>query len=44
MLPTFNNGVIIFILRFEDKFEIGNWHPITLLSNVYKVVAKVLTW
>jgi hypothetical protein len=44
MLPTFNKGVIIFIPRFEDKFNIGNWHPITLLSNVYKVMAKVLTW
>jgi hypothetical protein len=44
MLLTFNKGVIIFIPRFGDKFKIGNWHPITLLSNVYKVMAKVLTW
>jgi len=44
MLPTFNKGVIIFIPRFGDKFKIGIWRPITLLGNVYKVVAEVLTW
>jgi hypothetical protein len=44
MLPTFNKGVTIFIPRFGDKFKIVNWHPITLLGNVFKVMAKVLTW
>jgi hypothetical protein len=37
-----NKGLITLIPKSEDHARIGNWHPITLLGNLYKILAKTL--
>jgi len=37
-----NKGLIILIPKFGDHFKLGNWRPITLLGNVYKILVKTL--
>jgi hypothetical protein len=40
----FNCGLIVHIPKSEDRLQLGNWHPITLLGNVvYKVFTKLLS-
>jgi hypothetical protein len=38
----FNKGLIILIPKLGDQARIGNWHPITLLGSLYKILAKTL--
>jgi hypothetical protein len=38
----FNKGLIILIPKSGDQARIGNWRPITLLGNLYKILAKTL--
>jgi hypothetical protein len=37
-----NKGLITFIPKSGDHSKLGNWRLITLLGNVYKVLAKTL--
>ncbi len=37
-----NKGMIIFIPKSGDHSKLGNWRPITLLGNTYKILAKTL--
>ena len=38
--PTFQIGAISLIYKKNDKREIGNYRPITLLNTDYKIIAK----
>jgi hypothetical protein len=38
-----NKGLITLIPKSRDQARLNNWRPITLLGNLYKVLAKVLT-
>jgi len=37
-----NKRLIILIPKTKDQARIGNWRPITLLGNLYKILAKTL--
>lgn len=37
-----NKGLITLIPKSGDHARLGNWHPITLLRNLYKILAKTL--
>jgi hypothetical protein len=37
-----NHGLIVLIPKSRDPSLIKNWHPVTLLKSVYKVLAKLL--
>ncbi len=37
-----NKGMITLIPKSEDHSKLGNWHPITLLGSIYKILAKTL--
>jgi hypothetical protein len=37
-----NKGLITLIPKSGDHAKIGNWHPITLLGSLYKILAKTL--
>jgi hypothetical protein len=37
-----NKGLITLIPKSRDHSKLGNWRPITLLGNVYKILAKTL--
>jgi hypothetical protein len=37
-----NKGLITLIPKSRDHAKIGNWRPITLLSSLYKILAKTL--
>jgi hypothetical protein len=37
-----NKGLITFIPKSGDRARLNNWRPITLLGNIYKVLAKTL--
>jgi hypothetical protein len=37
-----NKGQITLIPKSGDQARLGNWRPITLLGNLYKILAKVL--
>ena len=39
---TINEGLIKLIHKKGPKEDIGNWTPLTMLNNVYKVIAKAL--
>jgi len=41
-VATINKGQITFIPKSGDQARLGNWRPITLLGNLYKILAKVL--
>jgi hypothetical protein len=34
--------MITLILKLGDHSKLGNWRPITLLGNIYKILAKTL--
>lgn len=38
-----NKGLIFLIPTFGDHSRLGNWHPVTLLRNIYKILSKVLS-
>lgn len=38
-----NKGLIFFISTFGDHSRLGNWHPVTLLRNIDKILSKVLS-
>jgi hypothetical protein len=38
----FNKGTITLIPKSGDHSKLGNWHPITLLDSIYKILAKIL--
>ncbi len=38
-----NRGLITLIPKTGDRSKLRNWRPITLLGNVYKILAKTLT-
>ncbi len=40
--PYINKGIITLIPKSGDRARLNNWKPITLLDNVYKILAKVL--
>jgi len=40
--PFINKGIITLIPKSGDRAKLNNWRPITLLDNVYKILAKVL--
>jgi hypothetical protein len=42
-LAYINKGLITLIPKFGDWARLGNWRPITLLGNTYKILAKVFT-
>ncbi len=37
-----NKGIITLIPKSRDHSKLGNWHPITLLGSLYKILAKTL--
>jgi hypothetical protein len=37
-----NKGMITMISKLGDHFKFRNWRPITLLGNIYKIMAKTL--
>lgn len=37
-----NKGMITLILKSEDHSKLGNWRLITLLGNIYKILANIL--
>jgi hypothetical protein len=37
-----NKGMITLIPKSGDHSKLGNWHPITLLGSIYKILAKTL--
>jgi hypothetical protein len=37
-----NTRMITLIPKFGDHSKLGNWRPITLLGNIYKILAKIL--
>jgi hypothetical protein len=37
-----NKGMITWILKSGDHSKLGNWRPITLLGNIYKILVKTL--
>lgn len=37
-----NKGNITLISKFGDQFKLGNWHLITLLGSIYKILTKFL--
>jgi hypothetical protein len=37
-----NKGIITLIPKTGDHIRLGNWRPITLLSSLYKILAKTL--
>jgi hypothetical protein len=37
-----NKGIITLIPKSGDHAKLSNWHPITLLGNIYKILAKTL--
>jgi hypothetical protein len=37
-----NTSLIVLIPKTRDCCQIGNWRPITFLSNVYKILVKLL--
>ncbi len=37
-----NKGFITLIPKSKDHAKIGNWHPMTLLGSLYKILAKTL--
>jgi hypothetical protein len=41
-LEYINKGMITLILKLGDHSKLGNWHPITLLGSIYKILAKNL--
>ncbi len=41
-LEYINKGMITLILKSGDHSKLGNWHPITLLGSIYKILAKTL--
>ncbi len=41
-VATINKGQITLIPKSGDQARLGNWRPITLLGNLYKILAKVL--
>jgi hypothetical protein len=38
-----NKGLITLVPKSVDHSKLGNWRPITLLGNDYKILAKTLT-
>ncbi|MCO5546955.1 hypothetical protein L7F22_000394 [Adiantum nelumboides] len=40
--PEFNQGLIKLIPKGQDKMEVKNYRPLTMLNTVYKVMAKAL--
>ncbi|MCO5606744.1 hypothetical protein L7F22_060934 [Adiantum nelumboides] len=40
--PNFNQGLIKLIPMGQDRLEIRNYRPLTMLNSVYKVMAKAL--
>ncbi|MCO5554955.1 hypothetical protein L7F22_008495 [Adiantum nelumboides] len=40
--PNFNQGLIKLIPKGQDRLEIKNYRPLTMLNSVYKVMAKAL--
>ncbi len=34
-----NKGLIFLIPTFGDHSRLGNWHPVTLLRNIYKILS-----
>ncbi|MCO5595233.1 hypothetical protein L7F22_049272 [Adiantum nelumboides] len=40
--PNFNQGLIKLIPKGQDRLEIRNYRPLTMLNSVYKVMAKAL--
>jgi hypothetical protein len=41
-LKYINKGMITLIPKSGDHSKMGNWHPITLLGSIYKILAKTL--
>jgi hypothetical protein len=41
-LDFINKGMITLIPKFGDHSKLGNWRCITLLGNIYKILAKIL--
>jgi hypothetical protein len=39
-----NKCTITLTPKFEDHSKLGNWHLITLLGSIYKILAKTLAW
>ncbi len=39
---SINKGLITLIPKYGDHSKLDNWRPITLLGNVYKILAKAL--
>jgi hypothetical protein len=37
-----NKGLILLIPKSSDHSRLGNWRPITLPGNIYKILTKVL--
>jgi len=37
-----NKGIITLIPKYGDHSKLGNWRPITLLRNIYKILVKIL--
>jgi hypothetical protein len=37
-----NKGMITLIPKSGDRARLNNWRPITLLGNIYKILAKTL--
>ncbi len=37
-----NKGIITLIPKTGDHARLGNWHPITLLGSLYKILTKTL--
>ncbi len=37
-----NKGMITLIPKSKDHSKLGNWHLITLLGSIYKILAKTL--
>jgi hypothetical protein len=41
-LENINKGMITMIPKLGDHSKLGNWRPITLLGNIYKIFVKTL--
>jgi hypothetical protein len=41
-LEYINKGMITLIPKSGDRSKLTNWHPITLLGSIYKILAKIL--
>ncbi len=39
-----NKSMITLIPKFKDHSKLGNWRPITLFGNTYKILIKILAW